>query len=133
MITISPFSKIVEYYNFIHDSFVSLAVLLTNCLSVFHVVKTHDHFRISETIENKRLEIKLFVQCLCTTTFLMVICSIYALIFFMGWTREIDGRLFVVFHLSWIFYHTCCPLVYLFTNEKLRLLMGTMFFCFRCD
>uniref|UniRef100_A0A915IY17 Taste receptor type 2 n=1 Tax=Romanomermis culicivorax TaxID=13658 RepID=A0A915IY17_ROMCU len=112
-------SRILFCFNFLHDFVVSNAILVINTLTGLFVRKVSVQVASSlQHTQTRSLEIKLFAQCLTTTSILMVICYIYCVVYFVGYTLDVIE--FFIFHFGWILYHSICPFVYLMTNGELR-------------
>uniref|UniRef100_A0A915KS41 Uncharacterized protein n=1 Tax=Romanomermis culicivorax TaxID=13658 RepID=A0A915KS41_ROMCU len=112
------------YFNFVNDFLVSNVVLVVNLTTAFHLKRLKNQSQSLQQIQSRKLDVKLYVQCTMTTTFLVIICYIYSAVTFIGYT--LTAVEFFFFHLCWLLYHTVCPYVYLTTNSDLRSMLILM-------
>jgi len=127
------YSQFLSYYNFCHNVTCCLVVIVINTVTYFYVKSSRNRVVSLQQSQVNKLEIKLYFQCVTVSAILTVLCIIYGVVFFLGWTL---GKLkFLVFHIFWISYHAFGAIFYLTTNRELREICvkwaKKMFYCLK--
>lgn len=105
------------------------ACLITvfNVISLYGVRKMRRQIQSVETRENRKREVKLFLQCAITGNF----CILSVILFFMMTFWELTSvASSVVMHVVWVILHVQNPMVYFVINTRLReRLMSLFWWC----
>lgn len=108
------------------------AALVTglNIRSLHWVRKTRQQIQSLENVENRKREVRLFIQCAITGT----LFTFAVMVFFVVSTLGLGGHnviMFVLTHVGWMMIHLENPLIYFAINGRLRRRFLRLFRCSR--
>lgn len=108
----------VAYYNVIHSMLCSLVNCCFNVISLIWIRRTRNRILSTHRSKSRKKEIKLFFQCLITSSFYVGACVMYTIVF--RFAHLMLPVHFLITHCIWILHHCISPVIYFTLNVKLR-------------